>query len=216
MEDGAIITKIALRFQKIGPVLRHLFHPDDEYEDYLAKLKSKANKIYSVDQFELTYQIEEAIVEYGLKRKEGKENDENDSWQVKNWDFYLQPPSIDKIELSVIGIKTCKNIVKFDAVFTANNNNNEADALKSDTIYNSTKSNGWLFDRMTVDPENKIIFMYQVSSLLLDQHKLKYSTIDAVRSAFNVYNKGYQVRFVYCCDISICHKKVCVPSNDER
>jgi hypothetical protein len=39
MEDGAIITKIALRFQKIGPVLRHLFHPDDEYEDFFNEIK---------------------------------------------------------------------------------------------------------------------------------------------------------------------------------
>jgi hypothetical protein len=170
------------------------------------------------------FQIEEAIIRYGLMRssaenfkifnpskkteksekpeesKEPEYTDASKDWLVDKWKFFKNPSETDKItsknmiEFKETGITTCVRRVYFDSQLLSSS----VDTLDEETLYVSTKHNGVLFDCMYVNKDLKVVFMFNVTSKQPSDHPLKPTTVENVKKIMKITENGFRIRLFYC------------------
>jgi len=172
------------------------------------------------------YLIMEDIVKFGLMKQVQREV-QNEDWLVSNWLFYRNPPinkslensnkvtKANKVDFNLTGISVCEREVYFVAKYL----HRDVKSLKSRTLYWSSKHNGALYDCMFINHNQKLVYVFQVSSLSPDKHSLSIYTVKDVMERLNlVENKEWKMKYFYCCSSNTKSQSGCQLdlSNDSR
>lgn len=155
-----------------------------------------------LDQMGYRYQVQEAIVQYGLMRHDfDMEPTLRNDWLVDRWLVYRNPAPNDRLaptdllEAGSLGIPTCTSREYFDGMYLKM----DVRRLKENVLYISRKHNGALYDCMCVDHSKETVFMFQCSDLNPDQHSLNVRTIHEVMRHLEMLESEYRIRYIYCC-----------------
>jgi hypothetical protein len=159
-----------------------------------------------LEQHGFIFQIEEAVVRYGLMEQSRRPAQSNNSWIVDNWSFYKNPHrknktlrSHDKIKFEDTGITRCLRTVYFDSQYLRRS----VDMLDKETLYVGTKHNCALYDCMYINKELKTVFMFNATGQQPRLHPLSPNTVKDVMSHMRIAENDYKINFFYCCSSTL-------------
>lgn len=210
-------------FVNAGVEIPYADSSDDFYLGFLSPFlahkvaeKAKKKEIAKLESAGLDYQIAENLVRYGLLEHPF---DYDDPILVKNWEFYKNPPQGGKVTATHILQKHDRPVIfprHSEFIFHTQTINQLVVTLKDDLIYISSLVNGYLYEMLVVDHKQKIVFVFQVTSLRGNKHECDYNTIKIVMENMKIIECQYTLCYVHCSDASSKSESAVIPTNNHN